>query len=97
MKELHWNRYNAAADLDPFPDIRYQCPVCYKSFKEEYDECPNCGLVVKRTCDNCNKVRCFIGSPGSGGCHWEKKEEFDNGLFRFSRYGIYSFMEHPRE
>ena len=74
MKELHWNRYNAAADLDPFPDIRYQCPVCYKSFKEEYDECPNCGLVVKRTCDNCNKVRCFIGSPGSGGCHWEKKK-----------------------
>ena len=35
MKEPHWNRYNAAADLDPFPDIRYQCPVCYKSFKEE--------------------------------------------------------------
>ena len=74
MKELHWNRYNAAADLDPFPDIRYQCPVCYKSFKEEYDECPNCGLVMKRTCDNCNKVHCFIGSPGSGGCHWEKKK-----------------------
>ena len=22
MKELHWNKYNAAADLDPFPDIR---------------------------------------------------------------------------
>ena len=69
MKELHWNRYNAAADLDPFPDIRYQCPVCYKSFKEEYDECPNCGLVIKRTCYNCNKAHCFISSPGSGRCH----------------------------
>ena len=75
MKELHWNKYNAAADLDPFPDIRYQCPVCYKSFKEEYDECPNCGLVMKRTCDNCNKVHCVIDPLGSGGCHWEKKEE----------------------
>ena len=38
MSELHWNKYNAAADLDPFPDIRYQCPLCYKSFKEEYDK-----------------------------------------------------------
>ena len=75
MKELYWNKYNAAADLDPFPDIRYQCPVCYKSFKEEYDECPNCDLVMKRTCDNCNKVHCVIDPLGSGGCHWEKKEE----------------------
>ena len=66
MKYVYWNRYNAAADLDPFPDIRYQCPVCYKSFKEEYEECPNCGLVIKRN-------RCFIGSPGSSLCHWEKK------------------------
>ena len=48
MKELHWNRYNAAADLDTFPDIRYQCKVCYKSFKEEYEECLNCGLVIKK-------------------------------------------------
>ena len=47
MSELHWNKYNAAADLDPFPDIRYQCPLCYKSFKEEYDKCPNCGKVIK--------------------------------------------------
>ena len=47
MSELHWNKYNAAADLDPFPDIRYQCPLCYKSFKEEYDKCPNCGKVRK--------------------------------------------------
>lgn len=38
-----WIRYPIAADLDPFPDIKYQCPLCYKSFKEEYDECPNCG------------------------------------------------------
>ena len=74
MKELHWNKYNAAADLDPFPDIRYQCPVCYKSFKEEYDECPNCGLVIKRTCDNCNNVRCFIGSPGSSLCHLVERD-----------------------
>ena len=73
MKYVDWNKYNAAADLDPFPDIRYQCPVCYKSFKEEYDECPNCGLVIKRTCYNCNKVRCFIVSPGSSLCHLEKK------------------------
>lgn len=42
-KEQHWIKYNIAADLDPFPDIKYQCPLCYKSFKEEYDECPNCG------------------------------------------------------
>lgn len=47
MSKLHWNKYNAAADLDPFPDIRYQCPLCYKSFKEEYDKCPNCGKVIK--------------------------------------------------
>lgn len=47
MSELHWNKYNAAADLDPFPDIRYQCPLCYKSFKKEYDKCPNCGKVIK--------------------------------------------------
>ena len=73
MKYVDWNKYNAAEDLNPFPDIRYQCPVCYKSFKEEYEECPNCGLVIKRTCYNCNKVHCFIGSPGSSLCHWEKK------------------------
>ena len=66
MKDVDWNKYNATADLDPFPDIRFQCPVCYKSFKEEYEECPNCGLVIKKTC-------CFIGSPGSSLCHWEKK------------------------
>lgn len=42
-KAPNWIKYNISADLDPFPDIRYQCPVCYKSFKEEYDECPNCG------------------------------------------------------
>ena len=46
MKELYWNKYNAAADLDPFPDIRYQCPVCYKSFKEEYDEAVKESTIV---------------------------------------------------
>ena len=45
------------------------------NIKEEYDECPNCGLVMKRTCDNCNKVHCVIDPLGSGGCHWDKKEE----------------------
>lgn len=44
-----WIKYNISADLDPFPDIRYQCPVCYKSFKEEYDECPNCGQKLNRS------------------------------------------------
>lgn len=93
MKELHWNKYNAAADLDPFPDIRYQCPVCYKSFKEDYDECPNCGLVIKRTCYNCNKVHCLIGSPGSAGCHWEEKAlkeaKIDNDIVRDCHKCVY--------
>lgn len=33
------------------------------------------GCLIFCTIDNCNKVHCVIDPLGSGGCHWEKKEE----------------------
>ena len=44
---LSWNKWDNSQDLDPFPDIKYQCPICLQSFQTKYSKCPNCNTKLK--------------------------------------------------
>lgn len=45
--QLYWSKWDASQDLEIFPDIRYQCPICFNSVKEPYSECPHCHARLK--------------------------------------------------